>query len=323
MSNLSDLLFQIDDTSNKTVCPECDKEISDDLIKDNLCPLCGKRIKLITLAEYGQKLPIGVLKTVGDENTLIKDFNLKKVDFIVEREIIDSWNRYSNNKKSSPIDYIAVVLANTILSIAGQSLDKFTFDKKISIIHQMYIGDVFYMYAWLRYSTVGKNINLTNFDCINCGKRIEQYAMDMSTLEVNTIDNVNELEHNIELEDGFTLMNKLCKKLKVKPPTFHSLVNVKKANSATALGEFLKSSVIQIEDLEPGIVITDGEIQQLSVMDMSLVDEELNYASAGPVWSMEIICPHCEDKLFHVIDWTYADFFGRSSRATKRRRLRR
>lgn len=323
MTELNELLFSADNNKETTLCPECDQLVDVESVIDNICPLCNRRMVLVTMEEYGSRLPIGILKTENGKETLVKDFAVDKVNFPMERNISNFWNTYSRKRNVSPVDYIAVVVAHALTSLAGQNVSAFDVNKKLSIVHGMFLGDVFYIYAWLRFETLGRDINLNTIACNACDKPIEHVTIDLGSLEINNVETVDEVYNDFELRDGFMLMNKECKKLVIKPPTFRSIIGTSDYNSAEALSSLAQTSIHKIEDFDSGIVLTDRELEQFSRYDMNILEEEINYITAGPNWNIETKCPNCENKIFQMIDWRYVDFFGRSSRSTKKRRSRR
>jgi Zn finger protein HypA/HybF involved in hydrogenase expression len=323
MTELDNLLFSADENKETTICPECDKSVDVDSIVDDICPLCNRRMTLITMEEYGRRLPIGVLKKVEGQETLLKDFSVEKVNFPMEREISNFWNSYARKRDVSPIDYIAVVVAHAFTSLAGQQLGKFETHKKLNIVHNLFLGDVFYIYAWLRYETLGRDITLNAVNCNSCNKPVENVTIDLGTLEINNVELVEDVYSEFELRDGFEFMNKLCKKLIIKPPTFRSIVGVPDFNTAESMAALAQTSIYKVEDFDPGLMLTDNELKQLGRYDMNILEEEMNYITAGPNWTIQTECPHCNSSVFQVIDWRYVDFFGRSSRSIKRKRSKR
>jgi hypothetical protein len=287
-----------------------------------VCPFCGEPVKLITLAHLGKKLPIGILETSpSGEKKLLKDFNIARLDWAKEREIADTWKSISNRKGTTILDYVTCVLAHTITDIGGIDFKKHDVDHRMYILGEMFAGDIFYMYAFLRVHSIGPDFQLKNVSCPRCNNVIPVFKVDLSSIEVLTRDDPNDITLDLELRDGFKLSGEVRKKITLQPASFRVMASSDLDNDALFFADVLKSACTEIDGVEGG-VITDEEIAQLSPYDLALVRSENDWLAGGVDWSVEITCEEekCKHKFFKIIDWRYGNFFALSSRSLTRRR---
>lgn len=321
MSDLAQLLRDEDDTDNKIECKECGFLCEPDAKK---CPQCRSIPILPTLREWGKRFPLGIIEEVkGGEKRLNKSFDtIDRIDWDVERAISDAWHGLIRaNKDTSPFEYIIVVLTQTVTSIAGSDFAKIPFKRQMHILREMFGGDIFYLYAWVRIATIGEKITFEGLDCPFCGKTLPPITADLNTLGVATRDSVEDLYRDVELYNGFTMLGAVRKKLKIVAPPFTSIANFI-ANDSLAFAERLKRAVVSIDGVPDGVVIGDPEVRQLLKPDMDLLAKEIDLVSGGPNWAIEIKCPYeaCGREFDYVISTLYADFFARSYQCKRRRK---
>lgn len=307
----------VDDRDDFIVCETCGVECDPGA---TTCWSCGGRTVLITLVEYGRKLPVGIVSTNNGTITLDKSFDLGKLDWTTEREIGRYWTKTRDDVGFG--EYISTVLAHTITNIGKTDVTKLKINHRIEILKNMFVGDVFYMYAYLRLMSMGKDLKLSGLRCVSekCGKRFD-YTVDVGTMGVVTIDDATKLEKKIELQDGFDLANDHQSTLIVRPPTWESMCDSKIALSTQDGFEtsFL-TSVVQIGDLSRGAVFTDADFTKMTKTDIEICREIHNRFYTGPMWIIEGQCPVCGEEFTFLIDWQYSNFFARSYTSNRRKR---
>ena len=303
--------------------------------KTNICATCGKLIpegqtckecgvsKFPTLAQYGKRLPVGFVEGDGAEARLLKEFDLRIVDWALEREISRSWSKIQRSIGNNAMNYVLCVLAHAITSIAKIQFQKHTFERRIAILQEMYIGDVLYMYAFLRVETLGPEFRLQSVSCPSCNHTWD-FTADLSTIEVATHETPKDMRRVIVLRDGFDMLGIRRKEITIRPSTWRSLMSVDSDIEAEIFAETLKDSVVAINGVPEGAVLTDKELEQFSKYDIELINEQSDVVSGGPKWSLDIECPSCKWLFDSMIDWRYSSFFRMSSRlVTRRRQLKR
>ena len=324
MSNLFDVLTSNESEDERVRCQSCGHRCP---IGMSICEECGEPVQLVTLAEWGQKLPVGIVKEeLQDDKTrvrkLVKDFSLDKLDFQKERNVSDTWTTIRKRKSWSAIDYVINLLSHVVLNLAGQEFQRLSHDKRMYVLSQMVAGDVFYMYCYLRYLTMGHEFTMTNLECWHCGHVIDQYTFDLGTLEVATIEDIDELEIEIELQDGLTIDRKLVKKFSIAPMQFSTLSRSTEKTKAEAISNFIVSCVSSWEGMVEGRRLVDSDLLNppMSAIDMSIFEEAIDRNTGGPRWTVDVECPKCQEMFSRMIDWDRASFFRHSSRSRARRR---
>lgn len=319
--NLSEMLRSgAEETSDDSIeCRRCGELIPKE---STLCPKCNESPRIPTLREWGQKLPIGIIN--HKSKTLGREFTVRKVDFKVEKDISDFWTKYRKMMSSvSLMDYLPCVLSFVLTTLDGQNIQKFPPEKRMAMIRQMFLGDIFYAYAWARIEALGPDFTLKLIECPICNHKFD-FPVDLTTLEVNVREKYEDLTKRVVLRDGFNIGEKHYDTISMMPYTFDAISGIDMDNSADGFAGILKACVSNIEGMPEGAVITDSEISQMSKYDMALIDSKVDFVTGGPDWTVEIKCPKpsCGYDWFHAIDWTYASFFALSSRSMRRRRSR-
>jgi hypothetical protein len=308
-----ELLNEIEEPENEHVCQNCGY-VQEELF--TICPNCKKRANNPTLGEWGKQLPIGIEQ---EDGTFLRSFDMKPLDWPKEREINRHWGASRGNLTLS--NYIGTILACTVTSIGNQDITKFKIPKRLLIFNSMYQGDVFYMYAYLRILSLGNEMKLGQIRCSMCGHQFP-YTADLSTLETVVINKPEDLLHQITLKDGFEMGGDHKTKLVVKPPLWNMMGDSlpKNLNSADMFLSMLTHSVVSIEGLPDGAILTEKELSQFTKMDIEICEDVLEDVLAGPRWEIEGTCPKCDETFYDLVDWTYDNFFAISSRSSRRRR---
>lgn len=299
-------------------CRMCDAKLEEGT---DMCPYCGEPARLITLSSLGKKLPIGILdKSPNGESRFLKDFRVSKLDWNKEREVAATWKNVSQRSDVTILDYILCLLAHTVTDIGGASMEKHDIDHRMYILGEMFAGDVFYMYAYLRVHSIGPEFHLRNVMCPKCQHVVPVYEVDLSSIEVLTRDDPEDITKDVELRNGFKLAGDVRKKITLQPASFRVVAHSELDDDAQFFADVLKSACTQIEGVE-GAVITDDEIAQMSPYDLALVRSENDWLAGGIDWSIDIECESCKTKFNRIIDWRYGNFFSLSSRSRRKTKL--
>jgi hypothetical protein len=315
--SLAEILLEGDsDEDNECLCTHCGYSQQSTF---RTCPTCKKWVGWPSLAEWGKQLPIGVERN----DTFDKSFDLVPLDWKLEREVGRSWDKRREQLTLS--EYVGTILAHTVTQIGSQDISKFKMAKKLLVFNQMYQADVFYVYAYLRLISMGKEMKLKDMRCISCSHKFN-YTADLSTLEIVVIDNPEDMITEIKLRDGFEMSGEVRNVLKVKPPLWNMLGAAfpTSLNESDMFAAMLMNCTYEIEGMPDGAVLTETQVSQFSKYDVEVCQESLDEVIAGPRWEIEGVCPKCEVAFFEAIDWTYERFFALSSRSHRRgRRSRR
>ena len=298
-------------TEDKIRCQACNADVDEGV---DICPRCGEPARLVPLSKYGRKLPIGIIETTPDgTKKLVKDFNVVKLDWKKEREVSSTWKEISKNAESSILDYILCVLACTVESIGGIDFKKHSVERRMYILGEMYSGDVFYMYAYLRVMSIGPEFHFENVRCPSCNNVIVDYPADLSSLEVVAQSEIERITQTVTLRDGFRLGGEIRKKITLQPASFRVLAKAKFDDDAQFFSDVFQSTCVNIDGVDGG-VLTEEEIEQMSPYDLALVRSKNDWLAGGIDWSIDVVCPKCKSEFNRIIDWRYGNFFSLSSR---------
>ena len=308
---LAQLLTE-DEGEETCVCPECGYTHNTEFQR---CPKCKLWISNPTIAEWGQQLPIGI----ETEGKLVRSFDLKRLNWEIEREINTQWA--ARRDRLNIGEYMGTILANTVTQVGGQDITKFKREKKLLIFNQMYQADVYYMYAYLRLLTLGKEMDMGEIQCPSCRHRFP-YVADLTTLEVGIIENVSDLVCDVDLRDGFDMGGNHKTKMKMKPPLWSMLGSSfpTTINESEMFLAMITNSVFEIEGMPEGSLLTEREVSQFSKYDVEICRDLMDNVLAGPRWEIEGDCPKCGEHFYDLVDWTYSNFFGVSSRSPRRKK---
>jgi RNA polymerase subunit RPABC4/transcription elongation factor Spt4 len=313
--SVSELLNTVDEEREGMIlCTNCGMESPDGT---RTCPGCGDRLSWPTLIECGKTLPIGV----EENGKLTKNFDLVALGWKIEKKIGESWE--GRRDRITISDYIGTILAHTVTQIGGIEMAKHKFAKRLLIFNQMYAADVFYMYAYLRFVSLGKELRLKDTPCPNCSHRFLFFA-DVTSLEIITIGEPSQLEKEIKLRDGFEMGGDQRFAITVRPSRWNmlgsNLTGKALVSDADMFASMLINSVCGVDGMPAGASITEMQIEQLTKYDMAGIEEAMDEVVGGPQWQVEGECPKCHQPFFHLIDWSYDNFFARSSRSPRRGR---
>jgi ribosomal protein L40E len=304
---------------NFEVCPRCGVENDEEA---ESCWNCGSSMVLPTLADCGRKLPIGVLIEDDDGKgaSLNKRFDLIPLSWPIERAIGRYWQKRREHLSIS--EYVGVILAFTASQIGDKDMTKLKVVERLEFLNQLFMGDVFYMYAYLRLISMGNELIIKGLQCIadECRHRFN-YTADVSSLSVIKFDSIQEIEQTITLPDGFEYASDVRTKLVVRPPLWNVMGDPNFALSEQdSFESTIISSVVQIDDLPRGAILTPKDFDAFTKTDIEFLKEQSEMILAGPRWTVEGVCPKCQEQFFFELDWTFESFFGRSFVSRRRRK---
>lgn len=303
--NVLKLLYSESDGDEYIKCDTCGMRIYDAEPDIEQCPHCKRKAVLPTIAEYGKRLPVGIEK----DGKLIKDFDLVKLNWAIERKVSGIISSQEWKKRLTIGSYISLLLAHTITSIGDIDISKFSIEKKLKLFKEMYQGDIFYMYAYLRLLSQGNELTIKDLECINNSNHVFTVVLDVSGIKVSTIESVYELKSTFELKDGIVLDKEARKKFTVTPLKWEAFDIGANMSQAEIIERNFLTSVYEIEGFNPGVVLSEHNLDDISKRDMNIIEQNLDMTHTGPVWAAEIKCPKCDHEMYFHINWLFKDFF--------------
>jgi len=268
--------------------------------------------KVTTLAELGAKLPVGIAGASG----LVKGFSVRPWKTKDDREIA---------KRKKPdmniVQHISLIVGTMCSQLGPHPLAEMKSEERSIVMSQMYMGDVFYVYCYLRRQALGRSLGL-EFTCGHCGEKIP-YVANLDTLEVRTVEREEDLLWSYDLQDPIEIRSTKVKRLQMSSLRWTTLEQTAAVNQGAdyvAKMAALKGSIVGINDSDKPILLAEEELDDMSKFDFEAVTEQINDHHVGPDMSVEDECkpgqcPRGGGRKFKVgINWTYDSFFAVSSR---------
>jgi len=297
-------------------CCGCDNDYG-----ATFCWNCGGNIILPTLAERGKRLPIGILSGDKDKGySLDKRFDLIPLTIPIERVISRSWAKARDSL--SIAEYIGTILAYTITQVGDCDMSKLNVNKRMDKLNSMFVGDIFYMYAYLRLISMGKQMTLNGIQCHECSHKFN-FVADVSSIGVSVLEDPKTIERSIKLQDGFDFGGSHRDCVIVQPARWDSMnIRVGFITEHEVHESTIINSIVEVEGVARGAILTRNQYDTFSKVDVEIIKEELEKFPLGPRWSIEGTCPNCGEHFFFLLDYMYESFFARSftSKQQKRRR---
>src|SRR6478609_201187 len=265
----------------------------------------AKRFTL-TMAERGPVLPVGVKTPSGD---LARDLSARPWKTKDERAL-----GKLKKPNMSMAGYVATVIGYMYSRLGAHEWSPETpMPERLVVINQMYMGDVFYAYMWLRREVIGNELHM-NVECPSCKKGF-RFEGDLGSTHVQCVHDLSGLAQTYTLKDPIDVRKKKVTVFQMRPPRWGALAlkEGESLNEATAKIASIRSSIVGLNDDPNEITLTDDELDELSKKDLEGISALLNTDYLGPRMVVEGDCPRCEAPFKQMIDWSYGGFFTSSS----------
>lgn len=268
---------------------------------------------LPTLADVGRRLPIGYRDATGK---LHRDFETVDWDWDVEEELGELAER---NQGMSMGVYISEVVGRGLRSLGELDFSKLRRSQRRLVVSQLYHADALYVYVWIRISALGRTIRFERFECESCGFAHEGFAGDLLTLEVKVREGDRAPTREVELERGFRYGKTDVRRVVVGPLKW-SFMETADPTVLTNPAKFrlaaLRSGVVGVEGAENGapVVLTREHAREMGPASVNRIVAAIDAVGGGAAMEVGGKCARCGAGFRRAIDWTYDNFFGRSSR---------
>jgi hypothetical protein len=264
-------------------------------------------MRTTTLAELGETLPTGIVS--GEQ--LLKEFSTRDYRFTEEKELGKIISRDTDIMMTR---YINKVIAYMVLDVGGKNFREMKQSEKLFALSGMFAGDVLYMYTYLRYKSMGNEL-VIDIKCDNCGEKIKNFVADLSTVNVDVIDDPEDLDGITHtLKDGVTIRGIHCMTAKIKPTPW-TIIEKKTGgmNPGRLKEETIKCSVTGFEEQDEHFPIGPTDLNEMTKRDIETLTNKITIVSAGPDMRINDECPECGAQLDTRIDWEHYRFFDGSS----------
>lgn len=266
-------------------------------------------MKDVTLKEQGAKLPLGI---VDDGGVLRKDFTIKRWTAKQEREL---GKLRQENKSVSMAEHIALVL-----SVLCEKIGPYNFleMKKLAerrlAVSQMFSGDVFYVYCYLRCKALGSFLGF-EVECPSCGTK---YSSETDLLEMTSTiaDKLDDTIWEYTLLDPFSFREVEAKTLTMGQTYWHSIEEAEVEGSLDIEGgkmAMLAGAIRGVKEFPVDVAPILDELDEMDKRDIVKIVDEMNEHHFGPDMRLITKCPKCKSENVQPINWGYQSFFGSSS----------
>lgn len=260
-----------------------------------------------TLGALGLRLPIGVLK----EGRYERDFTVRPFKTKFEKEI----NELRRTERALTLGrMVAEVVAVMCPTIGHHSLEGMKRSAALNLIGQMHMMDVLYVYVMIREASLGHNLEMT-LTCPNCRNQMDVIT-DLRDLDVLTLDDEEEVDQSFycKLDNPTELRGVEVKGFHCGPlvwnvfdsPGFEGGFNPTMRDLA-----MMRGSVCRASGIDGNIVLTEEEMDELTVRDKVKLTAMIDDRMPGPQMAIEMNCKACAADSIQPIEWTYDVFFGR------------
>lgn len=265
--------------------------------------------KSVLLKNQGARLPLGV----ESGSQYIKDIAVRPWKMKEEREL---GALRDNNKDANVAQYVSMVLGTMCTQLGPHDFTapSMKLEQKQLAIGQMFLGDVFYAYVYLRLQSLGPDLIL-NLNCPTCQNKIENFAADLNSIEVKTCENLAAACWEHELINPISIRGNEVTHLVFGPPRWNALEMLKGQGMGVAKPAMIHASIHGVGQLETAqqMVITEAELDEMSKRDIERVTKLIDEHHIGPSMAVEGKCGKCRRDFRLPIDWGYDGFFGDST----------
>jgi hypothetical protein len=274
-----------------------------------------KKIKQISMEELGQSMPMGI--QIGD-GIPVKSFATREWRMKEEREL----GALRDQQRGHSIgQFVATILSTMCTHIGPYDFEKLKTVEKLIHISQMFVGDVFYVYTWLRIVSLGHNLKL-DIKCPSCSNKFK-FNANLNTLDIGTAEKFEDTCWNYKLRKPFVIRNKEVTEFLMGPPRWIALEGLKdigsmdtgSAKAGMILGSIIAiSNWLDVNGKPTQVALAINEIDEMCKADIESITAEMDDNAIGPNMSIEGNCPKCHSNYVMPIDWSFDSFFGSSGR---------
>jgi len=269
-----------------------------------------------TLNSRGPVLPIGIADESG---VFARDLAFKRWTGATMRELGKKRNA---GRELTMSEHIGLILAILATKLGPYDFCELPRDKQKLILSNMYLGDVFYAYAYARLEALGPDIDI-DMVCPVC---LEQFRFtgDLGEVSVKPIEKIEDSFWTYELEDPIIIRGKEVKEFSMCQAKWHSVETVRSVGKFDAEAGKLAMirGVIRGVKGREEFPLTEAEIDELSGRDIENIIGLTEEHYFGPDMKISTRCVKdgCGALIENPINWSYGNFFCQSSRSRTSKR---
>ena len=258
-----------------------------------------------TFDDWGQRLPIGHIQN----GQLYRNFKLAKFTMREERAIEGLRKARGNMSLAT---FVAEILGKMLVSYGPwddfQELEE---GQRLHIISNAWLGDVMYMYLYLRITAIGPDMKF-DVTCPSCQEKARLPA-DLGQTDVIVAEDLASLSRNYELRDGVEVGIATVKSLVIQPPRWQAMDAMKgaRSNHGDVKLSMILSSIRQLGDGKRPA--TMDIMETIGKRDLELLTKYIDQTSPGPDLVLEATCPQCGHVTNNPLNWNWDFLFTASS----------
>ena len=274
----------------------------------------SKGVEKTTMSNLGANLPLGVPDPTG---ALVKPFSVKPWRMREEKELGKLRSEIPGTV--SVAQQTGLVVMHMLNSVGNHDFTKMKHPEKQLVVSQMFMGDVWYVYAFIRKHCISEEVPM-KLTCPRCGKEFD-YQANLQTLQVNHANELEAAKWEYNLKVPFEIRGKEVKKFVLGPQRWEIAEKSYATKDESVAKELaMIGSIKGLNDDTAQLELMSGELDDMSKKDLEGLINEIDIHYMGPNMAIEMTkedkCPNCGYASDYVIslDWSYNNFFGISSR---------
>jgi hypothetical protein len=265
------------------------------------------------ISDVGKVLPIGYRDATGKVH---RDFELVDWNWDVEEELGELAER---NQDMPMGTYISEIVGRGLRTLGELDFTKLKRSQRRLVVSQLFHADALYVYVWIRIAALGPRIRFEKFECGSCRRPHEGFAGDLLTLEVRKRDDEGVPIEVVELDAPFRYGQVEVRRVRIGPLRW-SFMETSDVSVLTNPAKFrlatLRYGVVGLEGIDNGapVVLSREHAREMGPGSVNRLVAAIDEIGGGAVMQCVGECVGCGAKFRRTIDWTYDNFFGRSSR---------
>lgn len=258
----------------------------------------------IALSQQGSALPLGI----SHGGQLHRDLVARPWRLAEEREL---GALHASAKDANMAEYVSMVVATMCSRLGPHDFTTMDANARRVAVNQMFMGDVFFAYVYLRIQSIGPDLTL---QIKVPGRQGDvKYVADLNTVDVVCADSFEAATYWHNLSTPLMIRGQQVNRLKLGPLRWSSLEGDRRlgdGNKGVAKAMAIRGAICG-SDAFPELQVTDAELDELTKRDIEAMANAIDKNAIGPVMVIE---DQYEGKPFKVgIDWRYDNFFAVSS----------
>lgn len=260
------------------------------------------------LKDLGPRLPLGVIDSSG---AYVKDLAVRPWRLKEERELGEIRDQ---NRDANVAQFVSMVLGTMCTRIGTHELETIKLPERRVIVSQMFMGDVFFAYIWLRIQALGPELKV-DLTCPNCSSKFP-FSADLETIEVTSAETLSDALWEYKLHHPFSLRSRQIERLQLGPARWNGLEmmsNSGSLNTGAAKAGIIRASVHGIPDKDGKFTSTalgEYELDEMSKRDIEEISNQIDKHAIGANMAIEGKCTKCRYSFKMPIDWGYDGFFA-------------